>query len=71
VPYLREIFKDLYAKDIYETPGLNKLIFKEYCSLPGLIEDRFQAVLDKNGDGFLTEQEFIKGMAKVFIGTLE
>jgi hypothetical protein len=31
IPYLRETYKDLYSKDIFETPGLNKLIFKEYC----------------------------------------
>jgi Ca2+-binding EF-hand superfamily protein len=36
-----------------------------------LIEDRFQAVLDKDEDGFISEQEFLKGMAKIFVGTLE
>jgi hypothetical protein len=41
IPYLKEIYKDLYSKEIFETPGLNNLIFKEYCQLPGFIEDRF------------------------------
>ena len=71
LPYLRDIYKDLYSKDIYETPGLNKLIFKEYAQLPGFIEDRFLATLDKDGDGFINEKEFLTGMTKVFTGNLE
>jgi Ca2+-binding EF-hand superfamily protein len=71
LPYLREIYKDLYSKEIYQTPGLSKMIFKDYAQLPGCIEDRFIDVIDKNKDTYINEEEFLKGMIKVFVGTLK
>ena len=57
-PYLVQLYNDLYSKEIYQTPGLNKLIFKEFAKLPGCIEDRFFIAADKDRDGFISEAEF-------------
>ena len=47
------------------------MTFFEYCSLPGIINDRFLRVFDPKGKGVIKEERFVEVMIMVFISELD
>jgi len=41
----------------------------DYCQLPGLLAERFFAVLDIDGDGYLSQREFLSGLLRFYCST--
>jgi hypothetical protein len=39
--------------------------------LPGIIAERFVAVLDLNGDGYIDLKEFVHGLFKIYYSNVE
>ena len=64
--YIRETWSALTSKSKKKTKGIEKIIFFKYYELPGIFSERFFSVLDKDNDGILGEEEFTKGMLKLF-----
>jgi Ca2+-binding EF-hand superfamily protein len=38
--------------------------------MPGILADRFFAVFDINGDGYVDIKEFVTGMIKIYYSTM-
>ena len=64
--YIRETWSSLSSKTKKKIKGVDKNMFINYYELPGILSDRLFSVLDKNNDGILGEEEFTKGMLKLF-----
>ena len=45
-------------------------LFK-YANLPGILSERFFAILDSNGDNYIDQKEFIHAMLKIYYSKLE
>lgn len=71
IPYFKDIFKDLVAQSDDKTKGINKVTFLTYTNLPGMIGDRFFAVLDLSKTGYIDLREFVHGFFKVYYSNLE
>ena len=81
--YLKEVWNDLinrrmknindplYIKNMQNIPGLTKLIFSKYYSLPGIIGDRLFRVFDSKNKGIIEYNEFKIGMIALFCGDYE
>ena len=81
--YLKEVWNDLinrrrknindplYIKNMQNIPGLTKLIFSKYYSLPGIIGDRLFRVFDSKNKGIIEYNEFKIGMVALFCGDYE
>ena len=78
--YLKDVWIDLFSrvkenkndkkekeKEV-KSPGVTKLIFDKYFTLPGIIGDRFFRVLDVKHTNFLSMNDFIKGMTTLYCG---
>jgi hypothetical protein len=77
-PYLKDLFKDLSLRCINAPPStlipgkvLDKATFFEYCSLPGLISDRFFKMFVEKDDQWISESSFITNMTKVFVSDFD
>jgi hypothetical protein len=46
LPYFKDIYIDLVGRSDNKQKGINKITFVEYTLLPGLLAERFFAVLD-------------------------
>ena len=64
--YIRETWLALTLRSKNTKKGIDKNIFTKYYELPGILTERLFAVLDKDNDGILGEEEFTKGMLKLF-----
>ena len=64
--YIRETWSSLSPKTKKKIKGIEKNIFSKYYELPGILSERLFSLLDKNNDGILGEEEFTKGMLKLF-----
>ena len=64
--YIRETWSALISKNKKKIKGIEKIIFNKYYELPGIFSERVFSVLDKDNDGILGEEEFTKGMLKLF-----
>lgn len=69
IPYINEIFAFQYQRqqindqDQGSCAGLTKITFKDYCCLPGVLSDRFFAVLDSDNDGVISRAEFVNALS--------
>ena len=43
----------------------------KYSELPGILGERFFAIMDSNKDGYVDLKEFVHGMFKVYYSTLD
>ena len=64
--YLAEIWVDLARRSKDPIKGIEKLTFRNYFELPGIIADRLFAVFDRDCNGFLDHGEFIYSMKILF-----
>lgn len=71
IPYFKDIFKDLVAQSDDKAKGINKVTFLTYTNLPGMIGDRFFAVLDLSKTEYIDLREFVHGFFKVYYSNLE
>ena len=46
IPYFKDIYKDLVAQSDDKGKGINKITMLTYTNLPGILGERFFAVLD-------------------------
>lgn len=71
IPYFKDIFKDLVAQSDDKNKGINKVTFLTYTNLPGMIGDRFFAVMDLSKTEYIDLREFVHGFFKVYYSSLE
>ena len=71
IPYFKDIFKDLVAQSEEKSKGINKVTMLTYTSLPGVLGDRFFAVLDLSKTEYIDLREFVHGFFKVYYSNLE
>jgi len=64
--YIKSIWKDLSRRSDNPDKGFCKVIFSNYFDLPGYISIRLFNLMDKDKDGFLSYNEFSKGMNNLF-----
>ena len=71
IPYFKDIFKDLVAQSDDKNKGINRVTLLTYTNLPGIIGERFFAVLDLSKNEFIDLREFLHGFFKVYYSNLE
>jgi Ca2+-binding EF-hand superfamily protein len=64
--YIKSIWKDLSRRSESPDKGFCKVIFSNYYELPGYISIRLFNLMDKDKDGFLSYNEFSRGMTNLF-----
>ena len=69
--YIKSIWKDLSRRSEQSDNGFCKVTFSNYYDLPGIISTRLFNCWDKDKDGFLSYQEFSKGMNTLFCSNFE
>lgn len=70
--YLNEIFKDLTDRaESSKKQGIGKITFYDYMKIQIFICDKLFAALDKDGDGFLNQNEFVEGLMTVYFGSFK
>ena len=71
-PYLTDMFKDLALRSTSKAEKkLDKVVFTEYCLLPGILSDRVFRIFDDAGDGLISEESFVKHFVMIFMSDLE
>ena len=78
-PYLLGVFADLALRSTPSTkassqPGksIDKVIFKEYINLPGIVSNRFFALAKKDRtDNRVSEEAFLNSLLALFGSSLE
>lgn len=67
--YLSLVYKDIVEQfDSVKTKGISKFSFKKYMKkLNFYISERIFFVFNKNGSGFITEDEFKEGMNRLYM----
>jgi Ca2+-binding EF-hand superfamily protein len=71
---LVSIFQKLKSSNSLEKPkniGLTEEQFAEYFSYPGALRKQIFQVFDRNTDGFIDEEEFIRGLAMCCRGPID
>jgi len=71
IPYFKDIFKDLVGQSDDKAKGINKISMLTYTNLPGIIGERFFAVMDLSKNEFIDLREFVHGIFKVYYSNLE
>jgi len=71
MPYFRDIFKDLVAHSDNKQKGINKVTLLTYTNLPGIIGERFFAVMDLSKSDYVDIREFVHGFFKIYYSNLE
>jgi len=56
----------LSAQSDCKSKGINKVSILNYSQLPGIIGERFFAVLDLNASGYVDLREFVHGIFKIY-----
>jgi len=69
--YIKSIWKDLSRRSDNPEKGFCKVIFSNYYDIPGIISTRLFNLLDKDQDGYLSYNEFSKGMTSLFLCNLD
>ena len=54
-----------------KSKGINKITMLTYSNLPGIIGERFVAVLDLSKTDYIDLREFVHGFFKVYYSNLE
>lgn len=71
LPYFKDIYKDLANRSENPDKGIEKFTILQYCELPGVYGDRFFAILDTDGSGFIELKEFLVGFFRVYCSDFE
>jgi Ca2+-binding EF-hand superfamily protein len=71
LPYFKDIYKDLASRSENPDKGIEKFTILQYCELPGVYGDRFFAILDTDGSGFIELKEFLVGLFRVYCSDFE
>ena len=71
VPYFKDIFKDLVSQSDSKSKGINKVSILNYSQLPGIIGERFFAVMDTTNGGYIDLKTFVRGLFKVYYSSLD
>lgn len=71
IPYFKDIYKDLSAQSDAKSKGINKVSILNYSQLPGIIGERFFAVLDLKSSGYVDLKEFVHGFFKIYYSDTE
>lgn len=71
IPYFKDIYKDLAQRSDRKDKGVNKVTLIEYSQLPGILGDRFFAIMDTNSDDYVDLKEFIVIMFKIYYSNLD
>ena len=71
IPYFKDIYKDLVSQSDDKGKGINKITMLTYSNLPGIIGERFVAVLDLSKTDYIDLREFVHGFFKVYYSNLE
>ena len=69
--YLKQVWKDLLGRSDNKEKGVNKITFSKYYELPGIISDRLFSVFNLGKTNYLSCNDFVNGMVKLFSGNLE
>jgi len=71
--YLKNIFSDLAKREWKEKEdkGIEKIAFIDYMNLPFIVGEKLFNVIGKNGNGFLSQTEFVSGIINLYVGGLE
>ena len=70
--YLKQVWKDLNSRSGDESSkGLDKVTFKQYYNLPGIISERLFSVFDSENTGYLSLQNFTEKMLILFSSDLD
>jgi len=71
IPYFKDIYKDLVSQSDDKNKGINKITMLNYSNLPGIIGERFVALLDLSKSDYIDLREFVHGFFKVYYSNLE
>mmetsp|Transcript_20571 Transcript_20571/g.22930 ORF Transcript_20571/g.22930 Transcript_20571/m.22930 type:complete len:783 (+) Transcript_20571:2-2350(+) len=71
IPYFKDIYKDLVSRSDKKSSGINKVTIIDYCQLPGILAERFFALLDANSDEYIDLREFVYILFKVYYSSFE
>jgi len=71
IPYFKDIFKDLVSQSDSKSKGINKVSILNYSQLPGIIGERFFAVLDPGNTEYIDLKGFVRGFFKVYYSSLD
>lgn len=71
VPYFKDIFKDLQERSDNKSKGVNKLSFLNYCQMPGLLAERIFAIIDRDKNSYLSQEEFLDGFLIFYCSKFE
>jgi Ca2+-binding EF-hand superfamily protein len=71
LPYFKDIFKDLANRSEDPDKGIEKFTLLQYCELPGVYGDRYFAIIDTDGSGFIELKEFLVGFFRVYCSDFE
>ena len=69
--YLSEIWKELSIHSENKEKGINRVSFKRYFPLPGLLNVRLFNLFDMNKSNYLSPRGFIEGMTVLFSESLK
>ena len=70
--YLKQVWKDLNSRSGDESSkGIDKVTFKQYYNLPGIISERLFSVFDSENTGYLSLQNFTEKMLILFSSDLD
>ena len=80
ISYFRDIYKvikiykikqDLCSRSDDKQKGINKISLLEYTNLPGILGERFFAVMDLNNDQYVDHREFLTGLLRIYCSTFD
>ena len=67
--YLREIFKDLSSRS--DKKSIGKMTFYDYFKMPIFLSEKLFSAFDKDNDGLLSMEEFVKGIQDLYTGDFD
>lgn len=78
IPYFSDIYLDLKDRSAKSAPkdqkhlkGISKIVFQQYCDLPGIIADRFFGVMDKEGNEMICLQDFVNNLVNLYMSDVD
>jgi hypothetical protein len=71
--YLKNVFSDLAKRDgnNKESKGIEKITFIDYMNLPFIVGEKIFNVINKNKNGYLSQNDFVTGIINLYVGGLE
>jgi hypothetical protein len=71
IPYFKDIYKDLVQRSDDKNKGINRIAMMEYANLPGILFDRFFAIVDTQGTGYADIRSFLVALCKIYYSNIE